>query len=189
MKSSIKSLVACLGACGALVSANAYADGEGFYAELGWASVKLEASVAGASRSGTPSDAVLRVGYMFNQYVGVEVLGATNVSSATIGGADVKLDSGYGAYVKGQYEVGSGFEVFGKLGYVNGTVKATSGGQSASSSDGAFSYAAGVQYAFNKNWYAQVDYAQYYDKSTNVFGNRASITARGPSISVGYRFQ
>ena len=187
MKSSIKSLAACLGLGAALVSASAYA--EGFYAELGYASVKVELSAMGASASGTPSDAVLHVGYMFTKNFGAEILGTTSVSDAGVGGGKVKLDSAYGAYLKGQIEVAPSFELFARIGYVNGTIALSGGGQSASTSDGAFSYAAGLQYAFTKNWYVQVDYAQYYNKTASAAGlGSASITARGPSISVGYRF-
>ena len=189
MKSVIKSLVAVFAVCAALVSAGAYA--QGFYGELGYGYLKVDVSAGDFSDSGNVGDAGLRLGYMFTKNFGVELFGATNVSSATIGGADVSMDSAYGAYLKGQFEVAPSFELFAKVGYVEGTLKASSGtmGVSASQSDGDVSYAVGLQYAFTKNWYGQLDYAQYYNKSERVGGfGTASISIRGPSISVGYRF-
>ena len=172
---SVKSLVACMAACAALVSASAYA--EGFYAELGYASIKVE----GSGISVRPGDALLRGGYMFTNNFGVEVDAATSVKSDSVGGVDVKIDSAYGAYLKGQFEVAPSFELFAKAGWLHADLKASGGGLSASSSDSSLSYAAGLQYLFPKNWYGQVDYASYYYKN--------GATARGPSISIGYRFQ
>jgi len=174
MKSSIRSLVACLGACAALVSTSAQA--EGFYAELGYAWIQI----SGGGISATPADALLRVGYNVTPYLGVEVAGGTSASSANVRGASIKVDSAYGVYLKGQYEVAPSLELFAKLGWIDSTLKVSGGGFSASTSDNSFSYAVGVQYLFDKNWYVQADYASYYDKS--------GVTGRGPSISGGYRF-
>ena len=182
MKPTIKSLLACAGACGALASAGAHA--EGFYTELGYASIKVGSSSAGFSA--TVGDAALRVGYMFTKNFGAEVFGATGVTSGDVCcvgpsvPASIKIDSAYGAYLKGQFEVAPSFELFAKAGWVNATAKASALGISASTSDSSFSYAIGVQWLITRNWYAQADYASYYDKSGD--------TAKGPSVSVGYRF-
>ena len=179
MKSPSRGLfVACCAICAALMSIDALAQSEegNAYAELGF--TQLHLSSGGISL--TPSDAVIRVGYNFTKNFSAEIIGATSVSSDTLMGASFKVDTAYGAYFKGQVEVASHFEVFAKAGWVHATLTGSAPGISLSSSDSSFSYAAGAQYRFKKNWYLQGDYASYYDKSGD--------TITGPSISIGYRF-
>ena len=170
----LKTLVAGLAGCSMLVSATTLAGD--VYSELGYSRIR----VSGGGISATPADAILRIGYDFTRNFGAEVDGLTSVASANIGGVDLKIDSAYGAYLKGQVEVAPSVELYAKLGWMKATLKASFMGNSASSSDSSFSYAAGARYLFTRNWYAQADYASYYDKS--------GATARGPSISVGHRF-
>jgi opacity protein-like surface antigen len=51
---------------------------------------------------------------------------------------------------------------------------------SGTGSDSSFSYGAGAQYLFDRNWYAQAEYVSLYDKD--------DVTIKGPAIGVGYRF-
>ena len=171
---ALESFVASLGVCSTLISATALAGD--FYSELGYTGIR----VSGGGVSATPADAILRVGYDITKNFGVEVDGATSVSSANLRGVDLKVDSAYGAYLKGQLEVAPSLELFAKLGWMKTTLQASFMGNSASSSDSSFSYAAGIRYLFTRNWYAQADYASYYDKS--------GTTARGPSVTAGFRF-
>ncbi len=176
MKSSGKIvLAACLGIGAALVSVGAQAEGNA-YAEFGYAQLKL--STGGFSA--TPSNAVVRVGYNFTKHLAAELMGAASVSSDNLLGIAFKVDSAYGAYLKGQVAVAPRFELFAKAGWVHTSLTGSFQGMSASSTDSSFSYAVGAQYLFTKNWYLQGDYASYYDKSGD--------TIKGPSINVGYRF-
>ena len=167
--------IACFGICAALPSLAASPDGQ-TYAEVSYSWMKLSSS----GYDVTSNDLIGRFGYEFTKYVGAEVFGAINVSSGSLYGVSVKVDNAYGAYLKLRTEAAQGFELFGKLGVVHATVNASVPGASASSSDSSFSYGVGVQYTFSGQWYAQVDWMSYYDKSGD--------TIRGPSIGAGLRF-
>ena len=167
--------IACLGICTALPSVAAQPEGQ-IYAELSYSWLKLSSN----GYNVTSDDAIGRFGYEFNKYLGAEVFGATSLTSGDLFGTSVKVDSAYGAYLKVRAEASPGFEVFGKLGYVHATLIASIPGQSFSSSDGSFSYGAGMQYSFTPKWYIQGDYMSYYEKNGG--------TVRGPSIGVGVRF-
>jgi outer membrane autotransporter protein len=170
-------VVTCLGIGTALASVDAQAQDNAYF-EAGLAQVTL--STSGVSLK--PTDALVRFGYNFTRNFSGEIIGAASVSSDSFMGADFKLDSAYGVYLKGQVEAAPNFELFAKVGWVHATLSGSIPGTgiSVSSSDSSFSYGAGLQYLFNKNWYVQGDYASYYDKSGD--------TIKGPSISVGYRF-
>lgn len=177
MKMSRKKwIVTGLSVGAALASVAAPAEEGSSYAELGYA--RLTLSSGGYSVS--PSDAIARFGYNLTKNFGVEVMGAVSVANDTLSGASFKVDSAYGAYLKGQLEAAPNLELFAKAGWVRATLTGSAMGISLSSSNSSFSYAAGLQYRVNKNWYAQGDYASYYDKSGE--------TIKGPSLSVGYRF-
>lgn len=147
------------------------------YLEVAYAYTKLESS---GLFSENVSVGALRFGYNFTNYFAAEGFLATGLDSANVSGIDIKVDSAYGFYLKGKYEVSPGFEVFAKPGYVHAKLKASLGGISATSSDDSFSWAIGGQYHFTDKVYGQIDYASYYDKS----GDKVS----GPSISIGFKF-
>lgn len=167
--------VACLGVCAALPAMAAQPDGQ-TYAELSYAWLTLSST----GYDVTATDAIGRFGYEFTKNVGAEIFGATSLSSGELNGISVKVDSAYGAYLKLRTEASPGFEIFGRLGWVDATLKASVPGASASSSDNSFSYGVGAQYTFSDKWYFQVDYMSYYDKDGD--------TIRGPSMGLGIRF-
>ena len=179
-------VIASVSICAAFVSFGAQAEGAAtqsdthLYADLSYARLTLDSS----GYSVTPSDAIVRVGYDFTKNFSVELVGATSVASANVNilGYDValKVDNGYGAYLKGRVEVAPNFELFAKAGWVHATISASVPGVAASSSDSSASYGVGLHYMFAKPWYLQADYVSYYSKSGD--------TIKGPSIGVGVRF-
>ena len=176
MSSLIKGLmITGLGIGAALGSIGAQAEGNG-YVEGGLTQLTL----SGGGFSVKPSNALIRVGYQFTKNFSAELLGAASVSSDTLDGASFKVDSAYGAYLKGQVEVAPRFELFARVGWVHATLTGSAPGISLSSSDSSVLYGVGAQYQFTKNWNLQGDYASYYDKSGD--------TIKGPSLGIGYRF-
>jgi outer membrane autotransporter protein len=176
MKQAKTSLVvACLGLGTALASVGAEAQGNA-YVEAGL----TQLTWSGGGLSVKPTNALVRVGYDFTKNLAGELVATASVSSDTVQGISFKVDSGYGAYLKGKVDVAPNFELFARAGWVHATLSGAFMGISVSTSDSSFSYGAGLQYLFTKNWYVQGDYASYYDKSGD--------TIKGPSVSVGYRF-
>ena len=180
MSSQTKSLLiigVAVGAALASVGAQAGAQGEGStYVELGYTQLNWSEG----SLSIKPSNALVRVGYQFNSYLAAELLGAASVSSDTLQGVSFKVDSAYGAYLKGQVPVGPKFELFARAGWLHATFTGSFMSTSVSVGDSSISYGVGAQYHFTKNWYVQGDYASYF--------NKGGDSIKGPSVSVGYRF-
>jgi len=168
-------LITGLGIGAALASLGAQADGNG-YVEAGLTQLTLSSG----GYSVKPSNALVRVGYQFTRNFSAELLGAASVSSDTLAGASFKVDSAYGAYLKGQIEVAPKFELFARLGWLRATLTGSAPGISLTSSDSGVSYGVGAQYLFTNSWYLQGDYASYYDKNGG--------TIKGPSLGIGYRF-
>ena len=155
-----------------LAGSAAQAD-EGLYTEVGLVPMKFSAG----GDSLTPDVAVLRLGYAMSKNFALEVTAATTVKADSSGAAEFKVDNAVGGYLKGMVEVARNLELFAKFGVVRTQLSASGLG---SASEHSISYAAGLQYHFNKRFYGQVDYASYYDKD--------GLTARGPSLSLGVRF-
>lgn len=168
-------LITGLGITTALAGVGAQAE-DNVYVEAGITQLTLSSG----GFSVKPTNALVRVGYQFTKNFSAEALGATSVSSDTLMGASFKVDSAFGAYLKGQVQVAPGFELFARVGWVRATLTGSAPGISLSSSDSSVSYGVGAQYLFTRNWYVQGDYASYYDKSGD--------TIKGPSLGVGYRF-
>ena len=176
-----KLLTAVASSAGLLGSVAHSEENNKMYLEVGYAHAKLESS---GLPSVTPGVIAARFGYNFTKNFAAEAFLATGVSSKDIDVAgipvSVKIDSAYGVYLKAKVEVGNGFELFAKPGYIHAKLKASAGGFSASTSDDSFSWAIGGQYNFTDRMYGQLDYASYYDKQ----GDKVS----GPSISIGWKF-
>jgi outer membrane immunogenic protein len=181
---TIKQIAALLGSCLLVIGSIAHADTGGMkpYIEGSYAWPKLDSS----GISATPSAGIVRAGVNLDQYWALEAVGVFGTSDANISGLSIplslKLKSGYGAYVKGQYPLAPHLELFARAGWLHATLEASAPGYgvSASSSDSSFSYGGGFQIPFGTGWYAQADYMSYYSKSGD--------TIRGPSIGFGYRF-
>jgi len=170
-------LAACLGGCvaGAVLAAEPT---DSSYVEASYAFPKI----SGGGGSINQGDIVVRGGYNFNRNLGVELMGLAGVSSEKIGGLTIKVDSAYGAYLKARFEAAPHLELYARAGWahLNFSTNAFTGPGPNTGSDSSFSYAAGAQYLFNRNWYVQGEYLSLYDKD--------GITINGPAIGMGYRF-
>ena len=167
--------VGCLGTGAALPCAAAGNEGS-IHVELGY----TQLSLSGDGFSLKPANALVRIGYDITGNFSAELVGTTSIASDSFQGASFKVDSGYGAFLKGQSEILPNLELFARAGWMRTTLTGSFMVRSASASDSSFAYGVGVQYRFTKNWYGQMDYASYYDKGGD--------SIRGPSISFGYRF-
>jgi hypothetical protein len=152
----------------------------GFYAELGFAQANY--SEPGLNFNNTM--AALTLGYSFNKNIAVEVMGATSTGEANffIGNTPVRAEvsEASGLYVKASLPIDNNFEVFAKTGVTNAKVEASSAFGGGWASDSSFSYGGGIQFNFNRNAYAIVQYMSYYAKE--------DVKVKGPAISVGYKF-
>lgn len=152
------------------------------YGELGYTFTKV-------SSDGVDfNPGVLRgmLGYEVNPYLALEAMYGTSLSddSTSIDGVTVKaeVERTYGFYIKPKYAIGSGVELFARLGYADSKVKlkVPSLGASASDSDNDFSFGLGLNYAFSRNVYMSADYMSYYNKD--------GVKADGFTLGVGYKF-
>lgn len=158
-----------------------------WYGELGYTFLKID-GLGTSARTG-----VVRgiIGYDFHPYFAFEgMLGAgVNDENKNIVGADglshnvkFKTDELYGIWVKPKYNLGNGFEVFGRLGWSHVKIKTRSDAADLTigrSEDG-FSWGAGANYYFNPRLYGGIDFMQYSSKSNHHVD--------GVTFSVGYRF-
>jgi opacity protein-like surface antigen len=181
-KMKTKILVATLfsiAATGAFAQSQANKD-SGFYAELGLAQAYYKESFGNINNT----NGFLKAGYSNKKNVSAEVMGATNINSAsfTYGTAliNAKVSNAYGGYGKFSLPVNDDFSLFVRLGVTSARVDIASGYGSAWSSGSDFSYGAGAQFNFTKSVYGQVDYMSYYNKN--------NISIQAPSLSIGYRF-
>ena len=99
--------------------------------------------------------AILRLGWNYNQYVGIEARALKtfndNVFSTT---------THYGLYLKPQYKLTNRSNIYGLLGYGKTSVDYDNGVKNSENSINAFSYGAGVEYDFSEesNWGLWLDY-------------------------------
>ncbi len=87
---------------------------------------------------------ILRVGWDFNNYVGVEARVLKTLEN------DVFSETThYGLYLKPQYHVTPQMNVYGLLGYANTTIDYNNGILSSTTDENGFSYGVGFEYDFN----------------------------------------
>jgi opacity protein-like surface antigen len=185
MKAGITmTLAACLGsgvagaALAAESAASSYFEASYAFPKLAIDTSALDPTLPAGHISFDEGVLVARGGYLFNRNFAVEAMAAAGLSSGSINGVTLKVDSAYGVYLKGQVEVARNFELYARAGWARTTL--SSNVVSGTGSDNSFSYGAGAQYLFNRNWYVQGEYTSLYDKD--------GITINGAAVGVGYRF-
>ena len=116
------------------------------YVGLGLVAVNLERDPCACANTETDDlryGSILRVGWDFNNYVGVEARVLKTLED------DVFSETThYGLYLKPQYHVTPQMNVYALLGYANTTVDYTNGIQSSTTDENGFSYGAGFEYDF-----------------------------------------
>jgi hypothetical protein len=146
------------------------------YAEVGY--VALRYSEPGAKAS--PSAGRLIVGSNVMDNLGVEVMGAMGLGSGTADGVSVKLDSGFGAFLRPQLNLGDALQVFGRVGYFRSSITGKSGPVEVKTSGGDIAYGVGLSYGVTDRVAITGDYMWYYDKS--------SVAIKGFSIGAKFGF-
>ncbi len=159
------------------------------YGELGVTFTNVEVDMGGgymAESSPTALRAIL--GYEINKNLALEgMLGfGLGDDSITVSGygstsAKMKVDTVYGFYVKPKIELAPRFELFGRFGFADVSVKTSlSGYGSETGSDSGVSYGVGATYHFDKKLSLSADYMNYLDKD--------GVTATGFTIGLGMKF-
>jgi len=172
----ILTAVAAVAACAAAQAQTATP----FYAEVGYTGITYEEPAAKAHPG------MLRgiFGWEASPYVAVEAMGAFSAHDDTVDLAgtnvDVKVEHSWGLYVKPKLKLGSTVELFGRLGFTESRIKASSRWGSASDTGNDVSYGIGLNFAFTKAMYGAVDYMRYYDKD--------SVTIDGYTVGLGFKF-
>ncbi|MDZ4374981.1 MAG: porin family protein [Phenylobacterium sp.] len=111
-----------------------------------------------------------RLGYRFNNWIGVEGELGTGLKSDTdtVAGLDVntKLKHSAGAYVVGFAPVGANTDLIARVGYGTNKYRVKAAGLSASDSEDSFNFGVGAQHHFDGVNGVRVDYTRYEtDKS------------------------
>lgn len=105
-----------------------------------------------------------RLGYRFNNYVGVEGELATGLKSDkdNIGGVDVtqKLKHSANAYIVGFVPVAPNTDLIARLGYGTSKISAKAAGVTASGSEDSVNYGVGAQHYFDGQNGVRVDYTR-----------------------------
>jgi len=122
----------------------------------------------------------VRGGYQINQNVAVEARLGTTIDDDTIYGVDVEVEDMYGVYLKAGLPTQSGFYPYVLLGMTHVKVEASGRGGSASDSDSDISYGLGVDYWFNSQVSAGLEFANFYDND----GDEVS----GITLGLNFRF-
>ncbi|WP_431262136.1 porin family protein [Roseateles chitinivorans] len=147
----------------------------GLYGDVGYTFLNLK------SDGPTVKPGALRgiVGWDLHPNVAIEAMLATGLKDDTVDGVKFKVSRSYGIFVTPKYNFDQ-FEVFGRVGYADSKIKASSQGLSGSDSDGSFAWGLGGRYNFSKTLYGGLDYMQYYKKD--------GLKIDGVTLNVGYRF-
>lgn len=158
-----------------------------FYGELGYTSVTVKDSLADQSLKASPNVLRAIVGYEVNPNVSVELMTGLNLGSASLklngqelANSSAKVDRMLGVYLKPKMELVPGLEAFGRLGFMDASLKTTSGTSSRTNSTNGFSYGAGLSYALSKTMSVNLDYMHY--------GKKDASTAKGFTAGIGFKF-
>jgi opacity protein-like surface antigen len=92
----------------------------------------------------------------------------------------VKLDSGFGAFLRPQLKLGDALQVFGRVGYFRASLSGKSGPVEVKTSGGDIAYGLGVSYGVSDGVAITADYMWYYDKS--------SVAIKGFAVGAKFGF-
>ena len=123
--------------------------------------------------------AILRVGYDFNDYFGLE-----GRALKTFGDNVFSKTTHYGLYLKPQFAISDKLKVYGLLGYGNTQVDYTNGVKSSRTDEDGVAYGIGIEYRLTKEddgsgWGFWVDYSRLLKKKGAVHSTVDMATAGG----------
>ncbi|MEW5687041.1 MAG: porin family protein [Pseudomonadota bacterium] len=120
-----------------------------------------------------------RLGYRFNNWVGVEGELATGLKSDTdtIAGVDVntKLKHSAAAYLVGFAPIATNTDLIARIGYGTSKVRAKAAGVSASDSEDSFNFGVGAQHYFDGANGVRIDYTRQEFSGGNADANVWSV--------------
>ena len=100
---------------------------------------------------------IIRAGWDFNPYIGIEARGLKTFGSDTF-----STTEHYGLYLKPQYHVADKINVYGLVGYGRTTIDYTNGVRSSTLKKNGFSYGVGMEYDLSADE-SQGEYARGFD--------------------------
>jgi OOP family OmpA-OmpF porin len=157
-----------------------------FYLGLGLGVDRVNSFLYGTD---TAYSAVLKAGYDFNQYVGIEARGTYGISD----GDQLGHDYSYGLYLKPQYPINEKVNLYGLLGYAQTKISfdnqvAFNGNTNNYTTQSDFSFGAGVDYKINSDWSVYADAVRYIDKETTRPEGKYAAKVDSFSLGVAYHF-
>ena len=137
----------------------------------------------------TVADAMIRIGYDFYRYLGVEARFAKGLAD----GDKLTHDYSWGIYLKPYYQVDNAMRLYALLGY--GKSKLTYKNEPAElgitnnyTEQSGVSYGIGVDYKIDKHWSLFIDAMRYINKSTLKTEGRYAIKVDGIYFGIAYHF-
>ena len=131
---------------------------------------------------------LVRVGYDFNEYLGLEARGTVGVSD----GDELSHDYSYGLYLKPQYAINDTYTVYGLVGYASTKISfdnevAFNGIRNDHTTQNGFSFGAGIDYKLSKVWSLFLDATRLIDES--VVKPEGEYAVKVDSIALGASFR
>lgn len=110
----------------------------------------------------------LKLGVDINDYIGVEMRAGLGVDDDTVNvlgvDVDVEINYFYSVYARPKYRMNQ-IQIYGLLGFTKAELEASAFGVSVEEDDTDFSYGLGLEWFFNDNASASIEYMQLFDES------------------------
>ena len=137
----------------------------------------------------TAYSTVLRVGYDFSKYLGIETRGTYGISD----GDQLGHDYSYGLYIKPQYPINKKIKLYGLLGYAQTKISfdneaAFNGITNNYTNQSDFSYGAGLDYNINDDWSVFIDMVRYIDKEISRPEGKYASRVDSFTMGIVYNF-
>jgi len=157
-----------------------------FYLGLGLGVDSVSSALYGPD---TTTSGVLRVGYDFMKYLGVEARGSYGVSDGDQLGHIYSM----GLYLKPQYPINDTFNIYGLVGYAQTEISfenevAFNGISNDTTTQSDVSFGIGVEYALTNNWGLFADVVRYIDKETTKPEGKYASTVDAVTFGALFRF-
>lgn len=177
----LTSIAILCGLC--ILSSSAFAQGGYIGASIGKGTYKEDVTIINEKFDESDTGFKIFGGYRFNDNIALEGFYTDyGKPSGTLLGYDVNVElDGFGAYVVGILPFGTGFEVFGKAGFIAWDASANIGDVRGDADDTDFAYGVGVSYFFDDHFGIQGEWeAINFDQS--------GMDADMLSVGIQYRF-
>lgn len=147
-----------------------------------------------ASRSASATDNNMALQLQYNWPLGDSFLlglggtvGLGDQKSGDFGNVSAKVKDAYSLYLAPGYAFNETWMGYGKLAFLNANLQLSNG--KSQGFDNGVGYGIGVQAAFDKHWYGQVEYMvnRYQDRSPSSF-ETVKLKSDVYTLSAGYRF-